>query len=664
MVRDYVGAGTLMADPASSLPPGFKIDPIASLPAGFKVDSAPTVPAKQPDALVQGVKDVAAGKGLWGSSPQRVSFAGPPTSALRALTGIAGPMAAAQFIPGVPELEGIGLAGMAGRSLAMGLGGGVTELANQGLERIRGERKEMDWGSVARSAGLNAAWEAGAIGAGSLVKYIFGAGKLASEAPKLAARTAAGLPTTSKMLRESAQKTTQAESEAAFKEAQARTALDTLGHRLGMSAEQSDKLTEAWNEGRQVGDAFYVADRQVAHEFNADYDAVLKGHENSAVPGIPIASGIADKVNWLGRDKNLMGQVRPSLLKRVVNIAKQAGAADLPQMERMTVDDVMEYRRMNGLPALSKQEAEQWIAQMEDSPVEPVTVTQARGWQSELRAIDRSQNLTEPEKVLVRGGESALGNSIKATLPRDAAAALDEVDKRYGVFKSSFRTFWKALKDKKSLTEVGDAMFNQVGKNPDRLRYVLRAADRAGRMDDMRMAFVNKLWRESQGAGESAPRIERLKKYYDANFAPGAKGNDILHMVMGKQPGISENMHQFTKNLEYMGRAQEAMKSSGWPARMARSVQFRILIGSLAGGGLTYGAFQKDPATALGVGMSILAGLEGLNWITHHPGLQEGWARWISTNPNSELFIKRGSELAGLFLAEQQKDQPRTPPRP
>ena len=162
----------------------------------------------------------------------------------------------------------------------------------------------------------------------------------------------------------------------------------------------------------------------------------------------------------------------------------------------------------------------------------------------------------------------------------------------------------------------------------------------------MRMAFLNKMWRESQVAGGPIKRADALNAFI-SKFAPGTEGQGILEMVLGKRPGVTDSVGTFTQRLSDMSRAQEVLKDPAFANRVRRVTQYRLIFG-LAGGaglGLGYGAMAKNPAKGLAVGIGFLAGIEGMNWVATNPALNREWVQWVTTNPDSQEFITRAAKL-------------------
>jgi hypothetical protein len=528
--------------------------------------------------------------------------------------------------------------GIAASAAVQGVAGATEEIGTQTLDRISGKRKQYDWGAVGWNAGWNAAFGAVGSATGKLISEVSGAGTRALLRPEANRLIQGGATVTPQVMRSVAQK--------ASDEMTSKTMLDTLGQHLGMTEEQSAKMVGAYDEGRQVGDAVFKTDRMVQGEFSKRYDDILGPHNATPIDGAPIRTSIEKSQEWMKSTGNA-GHVRPSLVAKLEEIkakaSQQAGFTDVQQ--------AMTYLVKNKVPLPSKITGDTDLIALanEKAGAGGANIAQVRGWRSELRAMDRTKNLTDVEQSVVSHTERALNGTIadvvKAKDPQ-AAAKLAEVDGDYGIFKSNFRTFWRALKDKKSLSEVGDAIYDQMGKRPDALRYMLSAADRAGRMDDMRLAFLNKMWRESQTAGGAVNRADALKTFAE-KFAPGSGGKDILEMVLGKRPGVTDSVSQFSQRLADMSKAQEAVKDPALTSRLRRVMQYRMILGGIAGGGLSYTAFHKDPVQSVAIGLGIMAGIEGFSAVAKNPALNRAWVQWISTNPAAPEWIERGARLVG-----------------
>lgn len=619
--------------------------PVSDLPANLRVgDPVPAhdLPDPAPRTLGTAKPDITGGvlAGLSGPYGGTASLiAKDPAGAIEGM-GKATPYAAAL----------VGPEGFAAGTAVQGIAGAAEEFAVQTAQKLRGERQSYDWPAMGWSAGWNAVANVIGHGVGKGLSMLTGAGKLADQAPKVNEMVARGDTVTPATVGKAAQ--------AASDEVKTKTMLDSLGQRLGMTEEQSKALSSSYDEGRKVADSVFKTDRFVQKEFDGRYDAILGKYKNTPVDATPVMKSVQDSLAWVQQTGNA-GHIRPQLLDQLQHIGIGKTDEEILQESGWTKRQFDEFTPAEQASAVKLNVAEH----PELRP--PTTVATLRGWQSELRAMERTKNLTDVEKSVIGNTEKALNRTISDAIGKadpKAAEALKGVDADYGVFKSNFRTFWKALKEKKSLSEVGDAIYNQMGKRPDALRYMLQAADRAGRMDDMREAFVNKIWRESEAAGGPINRAQALASYV-SKFAPGAKGADVLQMVLGKQPGITDSVGTFTQRIADMSKAQEAIKDPAFANRTRRMIQYRILFGALAGGGLSYSAFHKDPVQALTIGLGIMAGAEGLIAVAKNPALNRAWVQWITTNPAAPEFIQRGARLVaqatkeGILPAGQQNAQ-------
>ena len=276
----------------------------------------------------------------------------------------------------------LGPEGIAAGAAVQGVTGAAEEFGVQTIDHLTGKRKEYDWPAVAWNAG----WNTVAAAAGGWIGKQVGSltGKLAAQAPKAQELIAAGETVTPKRIAGIAQQ--------ASDELKSKTMLDSLGQKLGMTEEQSAKLTNAYDEGRQVGDAVFQTDRMIQGEFKQRYDAILGPHNATAVDQSAINASIDGSAQWT-QQHGMEGHIRPSIGSLLDRIK-----AGMPPPEDSIVDTDIE------LPGGEMYRAGGQGASMD--------VAKARGWQSVLRRLDRTTNLTDAEESVVAKTEKAITRTI------------------------------------------------------------------------------------------------------------------------------------------------------------------------------------------------------------------------------------------------------------
>ena len=369
----------------SSIPKGVTLDPeVASIPArtppGVTLDDAPVSrsigqPAKSQEP---GMIDQLAGLSV---PPKNWSDV-----ASKAKTVL-------HVVPYVAAAAGP--EGVAAGAAVQGLAGAAEEFGVQSIDKMNGKRQEYDWPAIGWNAGFNSAFSllGGAIGKG--ISWITGAGSVAKDA------STALTPKSARLAEQGAKD-----------EVEAKTALDSLGTRLGMNEEQSAKMVGAYDEGRQVGDAVFKADRTVQGEFGKRYDKILKPVANDPVDMEPIRDSVDKSLKWL-KDTGNEGHVRPGILKQIQGIVpEQVGGQTLVSTTGEKVVLTPDGRYVPLTDAIP-------------------TVTTLRGKVSELSALERTKNLTDVEESVIAQTRRALTRSISGALQaKDPKAALESRQNR------------------------------------------------------------------------------------------------------------------------------------------------------------------------------------------------------------------------------------------
>jgi len=524
----------------------------------------------------------------------------------------------------------------------MGIAGGVAEAGKQALEIKNGQRKGFDAGQIGRSA----AWMAGAefVG-GALGRGLAGmteAGKFAGQAEKAGEIAATGGVATRKAL-ETAQRETEnvAESEAQLK---------NLGIKLGMSEADSRNMMMDYRRGREVRDSYFDSMNAVKRDFNQRYGIVDK-YGKEAVPANSVGTGVQDALDWAEKTKQPLS---PGVHKLLTDIRDRT-AAPTATAGPAPIPGTLGTPPPEGIPAWAEARPGELAKVQNKVPtgeIRAASITQLRAWQSQLRDI--SDGLDGADAKTVDMAENSIHGAIKRGLTSAGAdkadiAALDETDRDYSVFKSVGRSFRTALREKKSLQEVGDAVFDMTAKRPDALRYMLQAADKAGQLPEMQMAFANKVWREGQVPGGPMERAKAIRDYAK-QFAPGAPHEDIIGMLKFPEP-IGRTLPDFTKTMEGMAKAEDKVKDVGFLTYLQRYAGRIAIYGGL--GISLFSIYRKNPIEGLAITFATLAGASGLNWAITHPQFANQWAKWVTTNPSAPAFIQKGMELGSVFLGSQ-----------
>src|ERR1700691_474897 len=142
----------------------------------------------------------------------------------------------------------LGPTGVGASAIVQGIAGIGEEVGTQTIDRIMGRRAENDWHAIAWNGGWNAGFGAMGATSGKLLSEVTGAGERAMQWPVVQQLEQRGAAVTPRIVNEAAKASTD--------ELTSKTMIDTLGLHLGMTEEQSGKMINAYDEGKQVRDSF------------------------------------------------------------------------------------------------------------------------------------------------------------------------------------------------------------------------------------------------------------------------------------------------------------------------------------------------------------------------------------------------------------------------
>lgn len=394
-----------------------------------------------------------------------------------------------------------------------------------------------------------------------------------------------------------------------------------------------------------------------------------------------LARSIQQAETTKGAFQTVINTGRDSFTKRYNTVLGDVGTFDSVQANQTAIP-VLRERIHDELAQLSERmgpaqpDARQYggitpqvVEGLQHGIPDNASVQDLRNVATQLRKLRSAPSMSNPAKAALNQIDEQLQTTIEDSLhdagaTKEQIAGIKAIDQDYGRFQDTIDTL--DPRSEKFGTQVAKALFDPMAKDTGSAMNFIKLAQEAdkvkpGTMEQLRGAFVDKMFNEARVPAEPMQEMKNLKKLQDM-WGGDKESRAVMGAMFGKDSPLADPA-TFSRVVDGASKPEELslkLQGSGAGHNILKSPYFQgvITYGAWAGilGASTRGGIfsaitgsQGPEKQALAV-TAMLAGPPMINYIARSgSGPAQRAMVGFMTNPNTETAVKYAGEITGAL---------------